>query len=125
MHFGGISFRRDGEETVEGVRAARLAFEETARPTMVQPDVGRSDVPASGVYWVDSSTGRVLKTRISLTAGRAEMTTTVSYKPAPRLGLWVPSEMSERYTTPTEEIEGHATYKNFRSFMVTTETKIK
>ena len=30
---GGVSFWRDGEETVEGVRAARLAFEETARPT--------------------------------------------------------------------------------------------
>ena len=92
---------------------------------MVQPDNGRADVPADGVYWVDPSTGRILKTRITLTAGRSEMTTTVSYKPAQNLGLWVPAEMNEKYITPTEEIEGRAVYKNFRSFKVTTDTQIK
>jgi hypothetical protein len=69
--------------------------------------------------------GRIVKTRISVTAGRAEMTTTVVYKPASGLGLWVPSEMDERYSTPREEIEGHAVYRDFRSFDVTTEIKIK
>lgn len=123
---GGNAFWRDGEDTVDGIRAVRLGFEETARPTMVQPDVGgRVDTPAKGIYWVDASSGRILKTQISLRAGRAEMFTTVSYKPAQNLGLWVPAEMHEKYTTVTEEIEGRATYKNFRSFSVTTETKVK
>jgi hypothetical protein len=122
---GGMSFWRDGEETVEGIRAVGLAFEEISRPTMVQPSNGRADVPADGIYWVDPSTGRILKTRISLRAGRSEMTTTVSYKPAESLGLWVPAVMNEKYTTPTEEIDGRAVYKNFRSFKVTTETQIK
>jgi hypothetical protein len=123
---GGIAFWRDGDETVDGIRAVKLGFEETARPTMVQPDVGgRVDTPAKGIYWVDASSGRILKTQISLRAGKAEMFTTVSYKPAQNLGLWVPAEMHEKYTTVTEEIEGRATYKNFRSFSVTTETKVK
>jgi hypothetical protein len=123
---GGLAFWRDGEETVDGIRAVRLAFEETARPTMVQPDVGpRADIPARGTYWVDASSGRILRTRILLTAGRAEMSTTVSYKSAQNIGLWVPAEMHEKYTTTTEEIEGRATYKNFRSFSVTTEAKVK
>lgn len=125
QRIGGLSFWRDGEETVEGVKAVKLAFEEVSRPTLVQPDNARADVPAKGIYWIDPSTGRILRTRISLTTERAEMTTTVSYKMAENLGLWVPSEMHERYTATTEEIEGHATYKNFRSFMVTTETKVK
>ncbi len=122
---GGLSFWRDGEDTVDGIRAVKLAFEETARPTLVQPDNMRADAPASGTYWVDPLNGRILKTRISVTAGRAEMTTTVAYKPAPGLGLWAPSEMNERYSTPTEEIEGRAVYRSFRSFNVTTEMKIK
>jgi hypothetical protein len=122
---GGLSFWRDGEDTVEGIRVVKLAFEEMARPTMVQPDNGRADIPADGVYWVDPSTGRILKTRIVLTASRSEMTTTVSYKPAQNLGLWVPAEMSEKYNTPTEEIDGRAVYKNFRSFNVTTNVEIK
>jgi VWFA-related protein len=122
---GGLSFWRDGEDTIAGVRAVRLAFEETARPTLVQPDNTRADAPANGTFWVDPLNGRIVKTRISVTAGRAEMTTTVVYKPASRLGLWVPSEMDERYSTPTQEIEGRAVYRDFRSFNVTTETKIK
>ena len=53
------------------------------------------------------------------------MTTTVVYKPAPETGLWVPAEMQETYQKPGEELEGRATYKNFRSFKVITATEIK
>jgi VWFA-related protein len=122
---GGLSFWRDGEDTIAGIRAVRLAFEETARPTLVQPGNTRADAPASGTFWVDPLNGRIVKTRISVAAGRAEMTTTVVYKPASALGLWVPSEMDERYSTPSEEIEGRAVYRDFRSFNVTTEMNIK
>jgi hypothetical protein len=122
---GGLSFWRDGEETIDGIRATELAFEETARPTLVQPDNERADVPATGTLWIDPSNGRILKTRISLKAGRSEMTTTVVYKPVPGLGLWVPAQMNENYSSPAEEIEGRAVYRNFRSFNVTTDVEIK
>jgi VWFA-related protein len=122
---GGLSFWRDGEDSIDGIDAVKLAFQEVARPALVQSDNTRADVPANGTYWVDPSNGRVLRTRITLTAGRAEMTTTVFYKPGQSLGLWVPSEMNERYSTPAEEIEGRAAYRNFRSFNVTTEMQLK
>jgi hypothetical protein len=122
---GGLSFWRDGEDTIDGIRATELAFEETGRPTLVQPDNERADVPATGTFWIDPSNGRILKTRISLKIGRSEMTTTVVYKPVPGLGLWVPAQMNEHYYSPAEEIEGRAVYRNFRSFNVTTDVEIK
>jgi hypothetical protein len=121
----GLSFWREGEDTVEGTTVVKLAFEEMSRPTLVQPRNAVADVPASGIYWVDPLTGRVLKTRIVLTSRGSKMTTTVAYKPAQTLGLLVPAEMSETYSTPTEEIEGRADYRNFRSFNVTTNMEIK
>ncbi len=122
---GGVSFRRDGEETVEGVRAARLGFEETARPTFVRPMNGPGEAPANGMFWVDPSSGRILKTRVTVTAGRNGVTTTVVYKRSAELGLWLPAQMDELSATPREEIQGRAVYSNFRSFKVTTDVQIK
>ena len=121
----GVSFERDGQETVGGIKATRVSFEEMARPTLVRPINVVGDAPASGTLWIDPSNGRILKTRISVTAGRSEMTTTVVYKPAPETGLWVPAELEETYKKPGEHVEGRATYKNFRSFKVTTDTQVK
>jgi VWFA-related protein len=121
---GGLTFRRGGEDTVEGVRAARLAFEEKARPTFVRPMTGTGDAPASGTLWVDPASGRILMTRITVTAGTNAMTTTVVYKPSARLGLWLPAQMDERSTKAGEQLEGHAVYTNFRAFKVTTDVTI-
>ncbi len=122
---GGVSFRRDGEETVEGVRAARLAFVETARPTLVRPVKGPGDAPANGMFWVDPSSGRILKTSVTVTAGNNAVRTTVVYKRSTELGLWLPAEMDERSATPDEVIQGRAVYSNYRSFKVTTDVQIK
>jgi VWFA-related protein len=122
---GGLTFRRDGEETVGGIRAAKLAFKEVARPTLVRPIGQPGDVPATGTFSVDPDTGRILKTSLSASAGRTDMTTTVTYRPVPAIGLWLPAEMTERYMRSGEIIEGQATYRNFRSFKVTTDVQIK
>jgi hypothetical protein len=124
-YIGGLSFWRDGDDSVGGIRAVRLSFEEMSRPTLVRPLNWPGDAPASGTLWIDPASGRILKTRISVTAGRSEMQTTVVYKAVPDIGLWLPAEMEERYFKPDEEIEGRAVYKNFRSFKVTTDMQIK
>jgi hypothetical protein len=121
----GLSFRRDGEETVEMIKAARLTFEEKGRPTLVHPERGAGDAPATGTFWVDPATGRVLKTSLTVTAGSNQMTTTVVYKPSARLGLWLPAQMDEHSLAAGEDVEGRAVYSNFRSFKVTTETTIR
>ena len=120
-----VSFERDGEQTVEGIRATRLSFEELGRPTLVRPIGAGGDAPSSGVLWIDPSNGRILKTQIKVDTGRSEMTTTVVYRPAPETGLWVPAQMDEDFKKGGEEVEGRATYRNFRSFKVTTDTSLK
>jgi len=120
-----VSFRRDGDDTVDGIKAVKVAFQETASPSLVRPTTGAADIPAHGTFWIDPANGRILKTRISAAAGASVMTTTVVYRPMPGIGVWPPAEMDERYEAPSEEIEGHAVYRNFRQFTVTTDTKIK
>ena len=122
---GGLSFRRDGDDTVDGIKAVKVAFQETASPSLVRPTNGGGDIFARGTFWIDPANGRILKTRISAAAGASVMTTTVVYRPMPGIGVWPPAEMDERYEAPNEEIEGHAVYRNFRQFTVTTDTKIK
>jgi hypothetical protein len=121
----GLSFRRDGDDTVDGIKAAKVAFEETASPSLVRPYGAEGDIPAHGTFWIDPANGRILKTRLIAVGGINVMTTTVVYKPTPTIGIWLPAEMDERYEAQNEEIEGHAVYRNFRSFTVTTDTKIK
>jgi hypothetical protein len=120
-----LSFHRSGEDTVNGVRAVRLAYEELGRPTLVQAFELRVDAPAVGALWIDPSNGRILKTEISVDNGFSQGSATVIYRPASDTGLWVPAQMDENYRRAGEEIEGRAIYKNFRSFNVTTDTQIK
>ena len=123
-HIGGLQFRRAGEDLVEGIRAARIDFEETARPTLIKDDVSHRDVPSSGVLWVDPVTGRIVKTRIRTGDATFSMDTTVLYRRSETLNLWAPAEMEELYTTRGERISGLAKYKNFRRFRVDVEEKI-
>jgi hypothetical protein len=114
-------FGKTAEETVEGVRAWVVAFEERARPAIIRTPGGQ-DVRTRGLAWVDPETGRILKTRLDpqLQRGSAARITT-AYAPDERLGLWVPVTMEEAYETPSGPLAGKATYTNFRRF----ETAVK
>lgn len=103
-----------------------LEFRETAADTIVKGEGGR-DVPSHGRAWVDSMSGRILRTeQISEdTAVRAVID--VTYRAEPGLDLLVPSEMRENYLIRRSElrINGRATYSRFRQFIVTTSEKPK
>ncbi len=122
-----FAFASRGPETIEGSQTCRVEFRETARPTLVKSGRERnaSDVPADGSFWIDPTIGRVVKTHLRLQAGQATMDTTVVYRPADKLDVWVPSEMRERYEYPRNTITGVATYSNVRRFQVTTEERLK
>jgi hypothetical protein len=109
-------FRKAAEETVEGVRAWVVSFEERARPYLIRTPGGR-DVRTKGLAWIDPDTGRVLKTQLDpqIERGLAARITT-AYAPDERLRLWVPVEMQESYETASNAIAGTATYTNFRRF---------
>ena len=51
-------YELQGEETVRGTRTARIAFTETARPTLVREPSGQNLV-SSGRVWVEPISGTV------------------------------------------------------------------
>jgi hypothetical protein len=121
---GGLSFERDGEDTLNGIRAARIKYEELQRPTLVRQIETSLDAPSSGTVWIDPLTGRVLKTLIEVEAAQSTAIMTVVYKPGGTTGIWAPTEMQEVYRRPGYEVTGRATYSKFRSFKVTTDVTI-
>ena len=101
-----------------------VEFKETRRGTMVRGARGR-DVPSHGRAWIDSTTGRILRTEhISAdTFARGEID--VTYRTEAGLDLLVPGEMREGYVVIQQNvvINGRATYSRFRQFTVTTTEK--
>jgi hypothetical protein len=117
-----FEFRRGGEEVVEGVRASRLDYRETATPTFIAPD--RADAFASGAVWLEPNTGRVVKTSLELTYARErrwlKLQATVLYRPVETAGMWLPAEMRERWQSALGDTTAVASYVNYRRFEATT-----
>jgi hypothetical protein len=112
-------FRSRGEEEVEGVRVARIEYVERERPTLIRSQ-GLSS-PSSGVLWIDTATGALVRSEHEVGGRRRESHahTVITYRPDPRLGLRVPVEMREVYTHPEgERVVCTAMYSNFRRFEV-------
>ena len=125
QHVSHFKFTPRGEDEVEGVRASRVDYEETARPTLILQDKTNHDMPVSGSFWIDPTTGRVVKVRLETSDGHFRMQETVIYRQDSTLGLWAPAEMRETYASVGERIYGKATYANFRRFQVKTDTRIR
>jgi hypothetical protein len=127
----GMSFKRVEAGNVK--RLAELApaeriwtieFNEVRKGTMVKGENNR-DLPSHGRIWIDSETGRILRTSVITedTELRAEID--VTYKAESGLNLLVPAEMKETYAVRRSEarIDGRATYGKYRQFTVTTSEK--
>ena len=98
-----------------------LEFEETSRPTLVLGD-GRKYLPARGRFWVDPVDGRVVTTELIVKDEKVEATVDVRYRFDAKAGQAVPVEMRELYQGPNgSNVEGTATYSNFRRFIVEVE----
>lgn len=127
-----FSFRLDGTDNVGGIGAARIAFEEIGRPTVVRLN-RESDVPATGSILLDPASGAILGTRFELewNAGRSLAEFVVQYERNGSLGLWVPSQMTEGFWTGAvglidriRVLEARATYSKFRRFQVNTAEQV-
>jgi hypothetical protein len=122
-----LRFSRTGDATIDGTLAWILKFEERRRPTLVQTTTGQ-DQPAKGRAWVDPATGRLLRAELTIEASPEHVgpvthvgftaTILVEFADEPRLGLWVPSKMTESYTSLP--CSGDATYTDYRTFGVET-----
>lgn len=103
-----------------------LEFRETTDETMVRGEGGR-DVPSHGRVWLDSVTGRILRTEQVSEDTAVRGVIDVTYRSERGLDLLVPAEMRENYLIRRTElrIAGRATYSRFRQFTVTTTEKPK
>jgi tetratricopeptide (TPR) repeat protein len=111
------AFTVSGREKVNGVETNVLAFREQALPTVIRADA--RNLPATGRFWVDPDTGRIVKSELSVLGEKSKSKITVTYAPAPKLAIWTPVTMKEEYTTSTHElITCEAKYSNFRQFTV-------
>lgn len=113
-------FKIDGRKEIDGVSAVILEFKERVTPTITRS--GNADLPATGRFWIEPQSGRVLRTEISIADRRAGAKITVTYGAVPKLTVWVPILMSEEYTG-VETIFAKATYSNFRQFGVSVAIK--
>jgi hypothetical protein len=117
------------QEKSVGPDVYAILYQEFVSPTILKGNANR-DMPVRGRWWIDASTGRIVKTELLLGANSAtfglspvDITTTFRYDE--ELGLTVPAEMEEFYpSTRTGDVRGTATYGRFRSFGVTTEEQV-
>jgi hypothetical protein len=119
-----LRLARHGEDSVDGIRALRIDFEEKPDMALIRTTTG-GGLPSHGSFWVDPTSGRILKTDLRTEVGGAKMEVTVVYRRAGEIGLWLPSEMHETYTEAAQKLKGVARYSHFRRFQVTTEETIK
>ncbi len=124
-HLSRFSFQRSGTERVDGVETWKVDFTETHKPSLITTSAG-GDIPATGTLWIDPTDGSVLRTRLvvaSYRGARSGAEVVVTYRRDAALGMLIPLQMTERYSTPTASITGEATYSDFKRFQTSATIK--
>ena len=120
-HQGRFAFRIEGHDRIDGRRLARIAFDETERPTLIRSPQGY-DVAARGWVWVDEPTGRLFQSEVRERAIMAptprlfESIVKVTFREDATLGLLVPARMYETFAFGSSTGQGDAHYANYRRF---------
>jgi hypothetical protein len=94
-----------------------VEYVEDMRPTLIVGLPGQ-DMPAYGRFWIESGTGRVVKSEVRVDQKGIKANLTTVYRLDERLGMDVPSEMHEDYELESSHVSGNATYSRFRRFEV-------
>jgi hypothetical protein len=113
-----FQFSDGGSDQIDAVPVWRIQFTEVVTPTVIRSQ--ERDVRASGSLLVERSTGRVLRTELTVSQDNTLGHINVSYGMNATLGLMVPVEMSEWYgyarSQPEEGTRCTATYSDYRRF---------
>jgi len=120
-----FKFSLGKEDRTIGAGIWWIDYQETASPAMVRGEAG-VNLFAHGRIWIDSTSGRVFKTLLSVEqpAIRAQITTT--FRMDDRFTIAVPNEMREMYQFSSgSKIATVASYGRFRRFDVRADEDIK
>ena len=60
-----FTFRKDGEEVIDGHRVWKVRYQEARKPTIIRTSSGK-DMPLTGTYWIDATAGQVLRTHMEI-----------------------------------------------------------
>jgi hypothetical protein len=92
-----------------------IAYRERQAGTLIRT-ARRKDQPASGRFWIEPDTGRVLLSELMVGDRDVRATIEVSFQSEPLLDMLVPVAMRERYDVRRSGsvVEGRATYGTFR-----------
>jgi len=111
-----LELERKGERTIASLRGVGVEFREVASPTLVRDQLQDRDVPSSGRFWIDPTSGAVLRSE-SLYVEREFVST--EYRLEPGFDGLVPDVMEE-----TGGFEATARYPKYRRFEVTTDGNV-
>jgi hypothetical protein len=105
--------------------AWKVAYREMASGTMIR-GVAHQDIPVEGFFWIEPSSGRVLRSHLVAQNRTVRAWIDVTYAMDAKLGLLAPEQMTESYgqTADSATVDGQATYSNFRRFQVKVDEKI-
>ena len=130
-HRPNCRFNKEREEVLGGERVWVIRFKERERGSLIRGTDGQN-LPALGRLWIVPADGRVVKSELVIEdfvrGGDSKAEIGVRWQRDASLDLWVPAEMRERYEGPWYErldsrlehydIDGVATYSNYRRFTV-------
>lgn len=116
-------FKRSGDKKINGVQTVEVEFAEQDRPSIVRS--GTEDVAARGHFWLEPSSGRVMRSNVTFESRDFNCEITVTFGFIEKIKMWVPVDMEDTVIDPREVITGRAAYSNFRKFGVSTDVVIK
>jgi hypothetical protein len=100
-----------------GDDVAVVDYIEEMRPTVIAGLPGQ-DMPAFGRFWIEKSTGRILKVEVRVEVKEVKANLTTTFRSDERLGIDVPGELREEYDLRDSRVSGVASYTRFRKFEV-------
>jgi hypothetical protein len=103
-----LELERKGGRTTASLPGVEVEFREVASPTLVRDQRQHTNVPSRGRFWVDPTSGAVLRSEIQY-VGRGFVST--EYRPEPGFDVLVPDVMQE-----TSGFKATARYAKYRRF---------
>jgi hypothetical protein len=113
-----VRFSKAKLDSAIGPNVYAVEYREYASPSLIRGPRGR-EMFCHGRFWIEASTGRVLKSELIVDDPAVRASVTTRYKVDQAYGLAVPVDMKEDYGLPNgARVTGVATYGNFRRFDV-------
>jgi formylglycine-generating enzyme required for sulfatase activity len=111
-------FSRGRLDASVGPNVYEVGFRELTPPTLIHGLFGK-DLFSHGRFWIEATSGRVLKSELVVDDVTVHASVTVRYQIDQEHNLAVPVDMKEEYKLPNgARVSGVATYGRFRRFEV-------